>query len=80
MQLPLACWSFLPAQPLPCLQVTFQLAVEPMNQAEAEFKCQDMGGHLAAYTSAKEQQEVEGFYVGKVRAQTRLDAASAGLN
>jgi hypothetical protein len=42
---------------------TFQLLTCPRSRPEQQKKCNNMRGHLAAYTIITEQQEVERFYV-----------------
>jgi hypothetical protein len=42
---------------------TFVFNPMKLDQAFAQLACNDLGGHLAAYTSLEEQAEVENFYV-----------------
>ncbi len=43
--------------------ITFYLNTSLVNQSTAEANCNRHGGHLAAYTSPEEQQEVEQFFI-----------------
>jgi hypothetical protein len=43
--------------------VTFYFNATATDQASAEAACALSGGHLAAYTSAQEQNEVEQYYI-----------------
>jgi hypothetical protein len=45
--------------------VTFYYNATATDQASAEAACALSGGHLAAYTSAQEQNEVEQFYISQ---------------
>jgi hypothetical protein len=45
---------------------TFVLNLTAMDQSTAEQYCIDKGGHLAAYVSSVEQNEVEQFYIKNV--------------
>lgn len=46
---------------------SFYINLEPLSAAQAELGCQRRGGHLATFTTLKEQQEVGAG--GSVRAQ-----------
>jgi hypothetical protein len=45
---------------------SFMLNPTPANGSAAERTCRDQGGHLASFLSLAEQQEVEGYYLGRV--------------
>jgi hypothetical protein len=42
--------------------MTFLLNTAQLSQAQAEVACQQRGGHLAAFLTAAEQQEVQGWF------------------
>ena len=42
------------------------------NQSEAQAMCNKQCGHLASYTSAQEQNDVEQFYISNVRGRAVL--------
>jgi hypothetical protein len=44
----------------------FMFFSTPLNQSMAQAECLKNGGHLAAYTSEAEQDEVEKYYVEQV--------------
>jgi hypothetical protein len=46
--------------------VSFTMNTEPLNQQMAQEACNGVCGHLAAYRSAREQSEVEQYYITQV--------------
>jgi hypothetical protein len=45
---------------------SFTMNLEPLSQQQAEEACNGVCGHLAAYRSAREQNDVEQFYITQV--------------
>jgi hypothetical protein len=49
------------------------------NQSEAQAMCNKQCGHLASYTSAQEQYDVEQFYISNVRSKNTCLSCAGGL-